>query len=64
MAKDKKHFDCKTCNEKINYLGVEVCTLRIKNLDEYKLPNESSLCEKVLECEFYRLDTKSNIKEK
>jgi len=52
--KMQKYFDCNTCSEKLEYLGVGICTLRIKELDEYQLPNYSSLIENIKSCDFYR----------
>lgn len=56
MAKQKqpKHFECKTCTEKTNFLGVDLCSLRIKNIDDLQTPNESAICENIKFCEFYR----------
>jgi len=50
----KKYFDCNTCTEKQTVLGVDVCSLRVKELDEYNLPDTSSFCENVTECQYYR----------
>lgn len=57
MAKQKptqqNEFNCKVCNEKITVLGVDCCTLRIKELNEYELPSELSYCENVKCCDFF-----------
>ena len=57
MAKQEqpqKQFDCKTCTEKTNFLGTDLCNLRIKSIDELQTPNESSMCENIKSCEYYR----------
>lgn len=57
MTKEKqKPHDCKTCREKQTFQEIDICSLRVFSLDDLQAPPQSSICEYIKFCNFYRKD--------